>query len=267
MSYYIFLDIDGTLLDFDQEEILEQTVRDIRQAQANGAKVFINTGRTLSEIQPYLLNFGFDGICSACGGDIYYEGKHIYHEPFGIENVRFMERILPKQNVMVTFEGQEKNYAPMYLKEQMEQHFKGFKRRFDLNYSHLPLRDDAASQIMKITIMGFKYDASWCSAVSEKFKFIMHKTPFDNMMGGEVVLKHHSKAAVIEELKKYVNDPNFFSIGIGDGMNDAEMLQESDASFWMNNGNPDAMQFAKDVTCSVKQNGIGEALRKVGVIV
>ena len=70
----IFLDIDGTLIDYTQQ--LPASAREaIRRAQARGHKLLIATGRSKPSIYPFLLNLGFDGLIAGDGAYVDMKGK------------------------------------------------------------------------------------------------------------------------------------------------------------------------------------------------
>lgn len=56
----IAVDLDGTLLT-NNETILAETVRTLRQANANGIKIVLCSGRPLSGVMPYEEELGFSG--------------------------------------------------------------------------------------------------------------------------------------------------------------------------------------------------------------
>ena len=64
MSKIIFLDVDGTLVDY-HNRIPESAAIAIRQARANGHKVFVCMGRSRAEVQPELWKIGLDGMIGA----------------------------------------------------------------------------------------------------------------------------------------------------------------------------------------------------------
>lgn len=76
----IFLDIDGTLLPPGEMTVPASAVEAIRQARANGHKVFLCTGRNLRMTKP-LLAYGFDGFVCSAGGYVAVMGKFswIFH--------------------------------------------------------------------------------------------------------------------------------------------------------------------------------------------
>lgn len=50
MTKALFFDIDGTLVSFATHRIPDSTVAALRQAKANGVRVYISTGRPVSFI-------------------------------------------------------------------------------------------------------------------------------------------------------------------------------------------------------------------------
>ena len=88
----LFFDIDGTLWDYNNV-IREKTIYAIRKARENGHKCFINTGRSRAFVtSEKLLSIGFDGIVSACGTRIEYDGETIF------------SRLIPKDEAVRTVE-------------------------------------------------------------------------------------------------------------------------------------------------------------------
>lgn len=66
MKTCIFLDIDGTLLDHEIG-IQESSRTAIAQAQANGHRVCLATGRPKTEMDEEILSIPFDGYIYSCG--------------------------------------------------------------------------------------------------------------------------------------------------------------------------------------------------------
>ena len=60
----VFFDIDGTLLSEKTKLIPDSTREAIKLIRKNGHLAFINTGRPICELTPYIKDLGFDGfIC------------------------------------------------------------------------------------------------------------------------------------------------------------------------------------------------------------
>ena len=65
-SKLVFIDIDGTLA--DENHVVPESARiACKQAQANGHKLFICTGRSVPKIERSILDLGFDGVVSVAG--------------------------------------------------------------------------------------------------------------------------------------------------------------------------------------------------------
>ena len=61
MSNIVFLDVDGTLIDYDGT-LPESIKKAISKARENGHLAVIVTGRSRSHIEEPILDIGFDGI-------------------------------------------------------------------------------------------------------------------------------------------------------------------------------------------------------------
>lgn len=57
MSKIIFIDVDETLLDYENK-LPQSAVKAIQQARANGHKVYICTGRSKAEVYDYIWDIG-----------------------------------------------------------------------------------------------------------------------------------------------------------------------------------------------------------------
>lgn len=72
----IFFDIDGTIATEDGSlTIPESTVEAIHNARKNGHYTFVNSGRTLFNINKKIRSLGFDGIICGCGTYIEMNGE------------------------------------------------------------------------------------------------------------------------------------------------------------------------------------------------
>ena len=66
MSKILFIDVDGTLVDYDNN-IPQSAVEAIKIARNNGHKVYICTGRSKSEVYQELWDIGLDGMIGGNG--------------------------------------------------------------------------------------------------------------------------------------------------------------------------------------------------------
>ena len=90
----LFFDIDGTVWDY-RNFIPDSARKAIKPAQEKGHKCFINTGRSRAFVYNQdLLGIGFDGIISACGCMIEYNGEVLFNRLISREDcIRTMESV------------------------------------------------------------------------------------------------------------------------------------------------------------------------------
>ena len=66
MSKIIFIDVDGTLVDYDNL-LPSSAVEAIRNARANDHKVYISTGRSRAVVYQEIWDIGLDGMIGGNG--------------------------------------------------------------------------------------------------------------------------------------------------------------------------------------------------------
>ena len=66
MGKIIFLDVDGTLVDYENR-IPESAVRAVREARAAGHRVYICTGRSRAVVYPELCELGLGRMIGGNG--------------------------------------------------------------------------------------------------------------------------------------------------------------------------------------------------------
>jgi len=87
MSKVIFIDVDGTLLTY--ENILPPSATEaIRTARKNGHKVYICTGRSRAEVYDYIWDIGLDGMIGGNGSYVESDGKVIMHQVISLEDAK-----------------------------------------------------------------------------------------------------------------------------------------------------------------------------------
>ena len=78
MKKIIFLDVDGTLVDYEGC-LPESAVTAVRQAREKGHRVYICTGRSKAEVYPYLWDIGLDGMIGGNGSYVEDKGQVVLH--------------------------------------------------------------------------------------------------------------------------------------------------------------------------------------------
>ena len=80
MSKLFFFDIDGTLIDCNQDiyEITPETVRTLDKLKEAGHDVFLSTGRCKCFIVDGVMKYPFSGYVTCNGAYVEYKGKCVY---------------------------------------------------------------------------------------------------------------------------------------------------------------------------------------------
>ena len=79
MSKILFIDVDGTLVDYENN-LPASAVRAIRAARAAGHRVYICTGRSKAEVYPPLWEIGLDGMIGGNGSYVEDHGRVVMHQ-------------------------------------------------------------------------------------------------------------------------------------------------------------------------------------------
>ena len=87
MKKIIFLDVDGTLVDYENKLPLS-AVMAVRKAREKGSRVYICTGRSRAEIPAYLWDIGLDGMIGGNGSYVEDNGRVVMHQTLSYEQTK-----------------------------------------------------------------------------------------------------------------------------------------------------------------------------------
>lgn len=116
MSKIIFLDVDGTLVDY-HNRVPESAVKAIQQARQNGYYVFVCTGRSRAEMQPELWEIGLDGMIGGNGSYIEHNGQVIMHQLISKEDAKAIVDWLHERGLEFYLESNNGLFASENFKE------------------------------------------------------------------------------------------------------------------------------------------------------
>ena len=116
MSKIIFLDVDGTLVDY-HNRVPESAVKAIQQARQNGHYVFVCTGRSRAEMQPELWDIGLDGMIGGNGSYVEHNGQVIMHQLISKEDAKAIVDWLHERGLEFYLESNNGLFASENFKE------------------------------------------------------------------------------------------------------------------------------------------------------
>lgn len=257
----IFCDIDGTILSPKTNLISDNTFSAIKKAQANGHLVFVNSGRTIAEIEKEISRVGFDGYVCGCGTYISYHNSVLFHNTLPKEMIPELIRDLKTYKAEAILEGVNAIYF-----DRNTQHPK-LRKLIDwhINKNEINIQDFQASDI-SVDKFCMWYDTKesfdrFYEKYKDYFEFIHRRKNFY-----EVVPKECSKATGIEFLLNYLNISHENTYALGDGPNDLPMLTYVKHSIAMGNCDPEIRNLVSFITGDVDEDGVSYAFRHFNII-
>lgn len=256
----LFFDIDGTILSEKTHVISEDTKEAIEAARKNGHLAFINTGRTLEELDHRILSLEFDGYVCGCGTYIMHNDQVLLNKLLTKE---CMESVLMDIKgcrleaclegiTTVYFDSNSTNTRICELRESMK------NRNINLGTF-----DDENIEFTKLTIW-IQNDSDYKTFYQRQkdtFTFIDRGNQFF-----EIVPKGFSKATGIQFLLNYFDLSLADAYAFGDSTNDLPMLEYVTNSVAMGNSDPSLFSLVSFVTKDVEDNGIRHALEHYKLI-
>lgn len=256
----LFFDIDGTILSHRTDQISDSTKEAIKKAQANGHLAFINTGRTIAELDRRMLDFGFDGFICGCGTYITYKNKILLRKSISPELLPALITDLHKYKMEAILEGSNAVYYDDASTHRRIINLKEHQRKHNFNIKSF---EDPGMSVDKFCIWSDSPEnyQSFYNIYKDQLDFI------DRMRGlYEVVLKGYSKASGIEFLLNHLGITHDNTYAFGDSSNDLSMLLYAKNSIAMGNSSKDIKDIVTYVTDDVDENGIENALKHFGLI-
>lgn len=277
----IFLDIDGTLVNTstNPESIPDSAVEAVHQARRNGHQVYLCTGRSKAEIYDFITEVGFDGVIGAAGGFIEVQGKEIFHETIKPESAAQVATYFNEHNIDFYLESNTGLYASKNLIPHLEwimygdvEHDPAARERKKegsnfintLNQdSEMPMED--INKICFLETNGSKYQDIY-NAFHDEFYMVRCTVPIFGDESGEMSVPGINKSTSIRILLDYLKADISDTYALGDGMNDAEMLDCVHTGIAMGNAKEGLKAIADYITTDLTDDGIYNAFKHFGLI-
>lgn len=258
----LFFDIDGTILSHRTFQISESTRSAIRRARANGNLIFVNTGRTYSEIDRSIIEIGFDGFVCGCGTYISYQKEVLFHQTIPYETAVSLIKDLRELNMEAVLEGAD----AIYFDDNMTYYKLNDQRDLLEEVFHFNVQNWDCPDITFDKFCIWSEDADSIRLFYEKYKELFHFIDREKNQLFEVIPKEYSKATGIQYLLKQLDIPHENTYAFGDGANDLEMLTYVKHSIGMGNSDGGVPEIVSFLTKDVDQDGIEYALKYFSII-
>lgn len=274
MTKYLFFDADGTLIDRSLK-IPAGVCEALKQAQKNGHKIILCTGRKPGDIKPFRA-IGMDAYI--CANGAYIEtGAEKREKPLSDEQAERLITLAEKYHCSAALMGyddgwsDEKNIQAVrklvinFLKTDEEETITPWIAL--LNGLPYETRNHAAVYKADI-IFDEETDAEgFVSALGSDLLFTpVLSTIANSKSGGELTAAGVTKGNAVREVLEYFHGDTSDSIGFGDSLNDLTMLEECGTAVAMGNGMDELKKYADYVTGDIHEDGIINALKHYGLI-
>ncbi|MCD7837353.1 MAG: Cof-type HAD-IIB family hydrolase [Clostridiales bacterium] len=141
MPKIVFLDIDGTLVDYETR-VPPSAVRAIRAARSRGHRVYFCTGRSRAEIYPELWDIGVDGMIGGNGSYVEDDGQVLLHQTLSLEQCRHVVDWLHGRGLEFYVESNSGLYGSEHFREAGQPTIQKYSKRKEVaNAEQLTVED------------------------------------------------------------------------------------------------------------------------------
>ncbi len=267
MNNIIFLDIDGTIRDFDGY-IPQSTIEAISSSRKKGNKVFISTGRVHCQIEQRIIDIGFDGVISGSGSYVTYDNRCVHHKCFStLTSINIINYLL-SNGCVLEFQTNKDSYILESQKSQYDEIGRDIQKALGekaLKVTKVPSIITSVTEINNIEKIMFFSDKVSVLDLKSKWDDSIYVVPINiptsKKYVGEISPITVNKAEGIKSIIKNFNGEYKKIVAIGDSENDIEMLSLADIGVVMGNGTEGAKKVADFVTKPLREDGLMEAFK------
>lgn len=276
-THYIFLDVDGTLVTYENE-LPVSAVKAIKQAQKNGHKVYTVTGRSKAEMYEEILSIGFDGYIGGNGSYIESDDKVVSERTLTYDDCRKIVDWLNEKELEYYLESNDGLYGSKHFAEKAEKTIQIYAARKENTDSDIITVKDVfpsmifadelyRDKINKVSFLLNNYD-DYLEAreMFSEFKVGTWGGAGETALFGDVALSNIDKSTAISLLMKHLNETGSKTIAFGDAKVDIPMLDHCQIGVAMGNGGPEIREMADYITDDVTEDGLYNAFKHFGLI-
>uniref|UniRef100_UPI003F68C158 Cof-type HAD-IIB family hydrolase n=1 Tax=Streptococcus pluranimalium TaxID=82348 RepID=UPI003F68C158 len=278
MVKIIFLDVDGTLVDYDNR-IPESAVKAIRLARDKGHKVYVCTGRSRAEMQPEIWDIGIDGMIGGNGSYVEDNGEVVMHQLISKEEARHIVDWLHSRGLEFYLESNNGLFASENFKEGARPILREYSLR--KGKTEEEVKDQEAEDALHGLIYGgelYRDDLNKVSFILSDYQDHLDSIEeFPNLeahtwggrgetaLFGDLGVKDINKAHAVDVLLNHLGADRKDTIAFGDAKIDIPMLDYCQVGVSMGNGGPEILEMADMVTDDVEEDGLYNAFEELGL--
>ena len=279
MSKIIFLDVDGTLIDYETK-LPASAAKAVDMARANGHKVYICTGCSKAEIEQRNL-CELDGMIGGNGAYVEDHGHVVMHQGLSKEDVKHIVDWCNERHLGFYLEANSGMYCNDYMLEQgpetMIKYAQGkgadlskakeSSKKFMDGFIHLQGEDLYRDDVNKISFILSRYQDHLDS--QKEFPHLIANTwggKGEVALYGDLGPTGITKRHAIEVLLDYLGADQKDTISFGDAKIDLSMFECCDYNVAMGNGGKEIKEAADYITTDVNDDGLYNAFCYLNLI-
>ena len=273
----IFIDVDGTLLDYEAK-LPESADKAVKQARANGHKVYICTGRSEGEIYDYIWEIGLDGMIGGNGTYVKDGDTVVFDQHISAEDERHIVDWLQDRGLEFYLEANSGLYASRNFETRGEPVIAEYSRRKGKpNADSMKVRDVFPEMIYGADL--YRDDINKVSFILESYAdHLASIKEFPDLkcgtwggageiaLFGDIGVNAISKDTAIQMLLDHLGADIEDTIAFGDAKVDIPMLEYCHIGVAMGSGGDECKEAADYVTDGVEEDGLYNAFRHFGLI-
>lgn len=277
MGKLIFLDVDGTLVDYEGN-LPESAVEAIRKARENGHRVYICTGRSKAEVYQNIWDIGLDGMIGGNGSYVEDHEHVVMHQLLTADQCKRVVDWLHERGLEFYIESNSGLFASEHFEEAGRPVIQEYsKRKGKTGAGEMTVRDAFPDMIFdgklyrddvnKISFILKDYEDHLASR--EAFPDLEANTwggKGETALFGDLGVKSITKADAISKLLEYTGTKVEDTYAFGDAKIDIPMLEYCAVGVSMGNGGDEIKAMADYITDDVEKDGLYKAFVHFGFI-
>lgn len=277
MGKIIFLDVDGTLVDYENN-LPASAVDAIRVARSRGHRVYLCTGRSKAEVYPPLWDIGLDGLIGGNGSYVEDNGQEIFHQCLTLDQCRHAVDWFHSRGLEFYLECNSGLYASERFEAQAASAGQEYCRRKAVpNAEQVSVRDIFPTMVFDAPL--YREDVNKISYVLSSYQdYLDAQAEFPDMKNstwggagetalfGDVGVKDIDKGTAIDALLRHLGSSREDTIAFGDAKVDIPMLEYCAIGVAMGSGGEEIRAMADLVTADVDKDGLALAFRQLGLL-
>lgn len=277
MPRIIFLDVDGTVVDYSNQ-LPESAVKAIRAAREAGHLVYMTTGRSKAEMYDELWEIGIDGMIGGNGSYVEHRGEVVMHQSLTAEECRAIVDWLNARGLEFYLEANSGLYgSPNFLTAALPaiRAYIAGKGAPDSDtvtvgevfpemiYGADLYRDD----INKISfVLGDYQDHLDSKEAFPQLKAGTWGGRGSHALFGDLGVANIDKAHAVDVLLTHLGADRADTVAMGDATVDIPMLTYCAVGVAMGNSSDDVKEVADYLTADVNEDGLYQAFAHLGLL-